>query len=212
MGFARLLRYFFFLLYHPFAWVYDWVAWLVSLGRWQNWVKTALPYVNGRILELGFGPGHLQVTIHRRGWPVFGLDESRQMVAMAARRLRRRGLLPRLVRGRAQALPYPTASFNTVVATFPSEYILEEETLREIGRVLTPSGRLVVVAMAWFTGRQLVYRLFRGLFRLTGESQEIEVFWPRVAARLEAMGLRGWYAMVEGNASRVLLVLAEKKP
>lgn len=212
MGFARLLRYFFFLLYHPFAWVYDWVAWAVSLGRWQGWVKTALPYVNGRILELGFGPGHLQATMHRPSWPVFGLDESRQMVAIAARRLRRQGLLPRLVRGRAQALPYPTASFDTVVATFPSEYILEEETLREIGRVLTPSGRLVVVAMAWFTGRKLVYRLFRGLFRLTGESQEIEVFWPRVAARLEATGLRGWYEMVEGDASRVLLVLAEKKP
>lgn len=211
MWFLALLRLAFDLLYHPLAWAYDGIAWLVSLGRWQDWAKTALPHAHGRILELGVGPGHLQVTMGQRGWFVLGLDESRQMVRMAGRRMRRAGLPLRLARARAQALPYPAASFDTVIATFPSEYILEETTLREVWRVLTPGGRLVVVAMVWFTGTQLVYRLLRGLFQSTGESQKLEVFWPRLARQWESLGFRGWYEIVEMDVSRVLVVLAEKQ-
>ena len=33
------------LLYHPLAWSYDWVAALVSAGKWRDWVLTSLPYL-----------------------------------------------------------------------------------------------------------------------------------------------------------------------
>ena len=58
-----LLRIFFQLLYHPFAWAYDLVAGLVSLGRWKSWVLCGLPLLAGRVLEIGFGPGHLQAAL-----------------------------------------------------------------------------------------------------------------------------------------------------
>lgn len=210
MRLTSLLRCFFCLLYGPFAWAYDAVAWLVSLGRWRDWTRLALPHVRGRTLEVGCGPGHLLAEMQHGARHAFGLDESRQMVALAARRLKQRGLPLRLTRARAQALPYPALTLDTVIATFPSEYILEQETLREIYRVLVPGGRLVVVAMVWFTGTRLAPRLLRWLFQTTGESREIERFWPQVAARLESQGFTGRYELVEVGANRVLLLFAEK--
>ena len=73
----RLLRFFFKLLYHQFAFAYDFVAATVSVGRWQDWVSSILPFLAGtRILEIGFGPGHLQRHLLRRGLTVVGIDES----------------------------------------------------------------------------------------------------------------------------------------
>ncbi|NIV35557.1 MAG: class I SAM-dependent methyltransferase, partial [Anaerolineae bacterium] len=37
------LRLFFRLLYNQCAWVYDLVAWVVSLGQWNAWGRTAIP-------------------------------------------------------------------------------------------------------------------------------------------------------------------------
>jgi ubiquinone/menaquinone biosynthesis C-methylase UbiE len=85
--FLLLLRPIYYLLYHQFAWAYDFVASLVSLGQWRDWVRTALPHLNGRVLELGFGPGHLQVEMQKRGLIPFGVDESRFMARQASQRL-----------------------------------------------------------------------------------------------------------------------------
>jgi ubiquinone/menaquinone biosynthesis C-methylase UbiE len=133
------------LLYHPFAWSYDLVSGIVSLGQWDSWVMQVVPLVRGsKILELGFGPGHLQLELSQRGFLTFGLDESKQMVKQASYKLKRNNAAPNLVRGLSQNLPFESA-FNTVVATFPSEYVFEPETIKEITRALVPGGRLVVL-------------------------------------------------------------------
>jgi SAM-dependent methyltransferase len=44
-----------------------------------------------------------------------------------------------------QALPFIDASFDSVVSTFPTDYIFDPAALGEIVRVLRPGGRLVVV-------------------------------------------------------------------
>jgi ubiquinone/menaquinone biosynthesis C-methylase UbiE len=133
--------------YRELAWTYDPVAWAVSGGLWRAWALAALPELRGRTLELGFGTGHLQLALAAR--PVIaGLDASPQMAARAAGRLRRAAQSPRLARGLAQALPFPAAAFDTVVATFPAEYILDPRTHAEIRRVLAPGGHLVLVPFA----------------------------------------------------------------
>lgn len=151
-----LLRIFFYLLYHPLAGLYDLVAALVSFGKWQQWVFSVIPYIEGeRVLELGHGPGHLQRALQKRGYHTFGLDSSRQMGHLAQRKL---GKEHRLVRGKAQALPFPEEAFSCVVATFPSEYILERSTLEEARRVLKTGGKILVIpgirfrATDWFWG------------------------------------------------------------
>lgn len=132
--------------YRELAWTYDAVAWLVSAGLWRRWALAPLPLLRGRTLELGFGPGYLQLAL--AGRPAAGLDASPQMARMAARRLRRAGQAPRLARGLAQQLPFAAGAFDTVVATFPAEYILDPRTHAEVRRVLAPGGRLVVVPFA----------------------------------------------------------------
>jgi ubiquinone/menaquinone biosynthesis C-methylase UbiE len=165
---TRFLRFFFHHLYHGFAWAYDLVSGGVSFGRWNDWTSAVLPFVVGkRVLELGHGPGHLQERLrHDLSLLTVGLDESPQMGGLAAARLRRNGIADlRLVRGLAQDLPFPADSFDTVVSTFPSEYIFDARTLAEVRRTLVLRGRLIVLPVAWPKNRLLAW-----LFRVTGES------------------------------------------
>jgi ubiquinone/menaquinone biosynthesis C-methylase UbiE len=139
------LQFIFDLLYHPFSWSYDLVAGIISLGRWNEWVKSVIPLIQGRtILETGFGPGHLQKELNLRGYQVHGIDESRQMVRQASHRLYKDHIQGNLVRGLSQHLPYRQA-FDTVIATFPSEYIFDPNTIKEIHRVLIPGGRVIIL-------------------------------------------------------------------
>jgi ubiquinone/menaquinone biosynthesis C-methylase UbiE len=147
MWYRALIRRAFHHFYREFAWTYDTVALAVSGGLWFQWARAILPELRGRVLELGFGTGHLQLALADRP-AVAGVDASPQMAAIAAARLRRHGHAPRLANAVAQALPFPRAAFDTVVATFPAEYILDPATHAEIRRVLAPGGRLVVLPLA----------------------------------------------------------------
>lgn len=133
-------------LYTNLAWSYDAVAWVVSRGHWQAWGEAALSRIEGtRVLEIGSGPGHLLATLAAEGYDVSAIDLSPQMVAMARRRLVRLGVPAGLVLGRAQALPWPDALFDSVVMAFPAGFAVEPATLTEIGRVLRAGGRLIIV-------------------------------------------------------------------
>ncbi len=65
------------------------------------------------------------------------------MLAAAASR---NGHLPRLVRGRAERLPFADASFDHVTFTYLLRYVDDPAaTLRELARVLRPGGRLAAL-------------------------------------------------------------------
>jgi ubiquinone/menaquinone biosynthesis C-methylase UbiE len=206
----NLLGAFFQLLYHPFAWAYDLVAAAVSLGRWKSWVLEARPFLSGRVLEIGFGPGHLQIALNGSGLETFGLDDSRQMSRQAGHRLRRKGYPVRLLRGMAQQIPCPDGAFDCVVATFPSETIIEAQTLAEIRRVLRPGGKLVIVPSAWITGKGLLERLAAGLFQATGQAGMLEQVLPGMKRRIAAGGFEVRHELVEQEGSRVLVIVGEK--
>lgn len=144
-------------LYHELAWAYDPASWLVSLGKWPTWRREVLPFIAGRrVLEIGFGTGELLCELARRGFAVYGLDRSVAMQNITAGKLRRHDLswIPRVC-GTAQRLPFPPDCFDTVIATFPSQYIYDPGTLSEVSRVLhasktesgIPGGRFIVVGL-----------------------------------------------------------------
>ncbi len=209
---ALLLRIFFYLLYHPLAWMYDWVAAFVSVGMWQDWVYTSLKFVKGsQILELGYGPGHLQQKLLLQGCAPTGIEESIQMGRLAKRNILKTAngyaKPARLVRARAQAIPFPSNTFSTIISTFPTPYIYHDETLHEIDRTLVPGGRLVIVLSGWITGSSFRHRLAASLFTLTGESKGWD---PSLAAFFTRAGFTTRVERVTLPDSYVWVLLANK--
>jgi ubiquinone/menaquinone biosynthesis C-methylase UbiE len=199
------LRYAFHLLYYQLAWTYDLVAWLVSFGQWRTWRRIATLFLqDGPVLELGYGTGGLMIDMAKLDLAVVGLDLSPYMARYARKRLHQAGAIPRLVRGQAQHLPFPNASFANVVATFPTEFILEPQTLTSVARVLQPGGCLVVVAMGYLKGPGPMRGFIDWLYRITSQ-REIPELKP--LDRLAECGFTARWedATLEGARARLLV-------
>ena len=128
-------------LYNELAWAYDSVSWMVSLGQWQAWRNVALEYVSGeRVVEVGFGTGELLLELAARGVQVCGIDLSSDMHRITTAKLLRRGrrtplpVQPGLVQAAIQHLPLASGSVDTLITTFPAEFIGQARTWQELGR------------------------------------------------------------------------------
>jgi ubiquinone/menaquinone biosynthesis C-methylase UbiE len=224
-----LLRFFFRLLYHQFAFTYDLVAATVSFNRWKDWIMSVIPFIEGtRILEIGHGPGHLQRVLLRRGLIAVGIDESAQMGRLARRNLRQGAVFqsqpapsssPRtapspvqfayaqenLTRGVAQLLPFPNEAFDTIIATFPTEYISDPATLAEVKRCLSNGGRLVVLPVALPKNRFLVW-----LFKVTDQSpsETLEVVKSKLREPFATAGFETEIKTLDLKSGILLIILA----
>lgn len=117
-------------------------------GQWRAWQRLVLTRIHGHdVLELGCGLGDLLADMAEAGHACLAVEQSPQMVAAARETLQRRKLDEKawVIQGSAQHLPFSNASFDTVVSTFPSEYIYDPDTIAEVERVLRPAGRLIVI-------------------------------------------------------------------
>jgi ubiquinone/menaquinone biosynthesis C-methylase UbiE len=160
-------------LYGPFAWAYEAVAWLVSFGYWSTWRLDALAYARpGSVLEIGFGPGELLITLAGEGRDVVGLEPSPQMHQVTRRKLDKQLLYVNRVCAVAEAMPFPSETFDNLISTFPSNYILDEDTLKEMMRVIRRQGRCVVLGL----GVELTSKFKRWLTHLwLGAGQDVVV-------------------------------------
>jgi ubiquinone/menaquinone biosynthesis C-methylase UbiE len=205
------LKIFYALLYHRMAWTYDWVAYLVSVGLWQTWVKAVLPWLNGpRLLEIGHGPGHLLSELLSNENPAYlavGLDRSKQMGRITRKQLSRKDLHPDLVNGHSQHLPFPSGSFDQIVATFPTEYIADPLTIDEIWRVLDAEGSLVILLGAWITGKRLHERAAAALFHITGQTPQID---ERALIPAAKAGFNARIEWIHLETSKLAVVIASK--
>lgn len=133
--------------YSRLARPYDWLSNLISLGQARVWQHALLPFVRGqRVLEIGMGTGSVQLDLSQAGLDAWGIDLSMPMMRQAVRKARKSGIKPlKVCQARAQALPFPGDSFDSVVSTFGSEYLTNVGTYAEIARVLRKGGRLVIV-------------------------------------------------------------------
>jgi ubiquinone/menaquinone biosynthesis C-methylase UbiE len=201
----KSLRAFFYLLYHPFAWSYDLVAATVSVGRWYTWTQTILDDIQGqRILELGHGPGHLLGQISASF--VVGLDRSQQMSQLA----RRSNPAANLVHADGALLPFAPGSFDQIIATFPTEYIVQPGTLEGIRRILAVNGEFILLPIAWIESDGVLDRIMKFAFRLTGQTPPKDSDFAPWQHRLEAAGFAVHIEYRSLKDSSVLVVKARK--
>lgn len=98
---------------------------------------------NGKLLDVGCGPGVLLSRLAWSGLKVSGVDCSPEMITEAKKRTR--GTDVHLMIGRAEALPFKDRTFDVVLALGVLEYLPDVMNgLTEIARVAKPDAVIVV--------------------------------------------------------------------
>jgi ubiquinone/menaquinone biosynthesis C-methylase UbiE len=136
-------------LYDRLAAHYDRISRLAFAGEWDRWRMVAVRFIDrGPVVEIGCGTGQTLAALRRLPWPAVGLDPAAPMLRQARRRA-----AGRLIRAHGQRLPLRTASVGTLLSIFPTAYILDPAVWREVGRVLAPGGRFILIDGAWLSPR-----------------------------------------------------------
>ncbi len=218
---TRLVELGFHLLYHQFAPTYDLVSWLVSFGKWRQWQLAALPYLRGRdVLELAHGPGHMLIVLGQAGYKVTGADLSPQMGRLARQRTRAHDLPIHLLQADAQQLPLAGSSFDSILSTFPTEFIADRATVAEMHRLLREKGRFVIVPQARLTGGSPAIRALEFLYRITGQrntpspagaSESTTPAFDLVRRHFESVGFDMRLEIVAQPGSEVTIIVASKR-
>ena len=212
-----LIQFGFRLLYNEMAWSYDLVSWLVSLGEWRKWQRAALPFLGnkgGRLLEIAHGPGHMLLELSRTEYEIHGCDLSKAMGRQASKRLREAKLPRNLTRCFVQAMPYASGSFSAILSTFPTNYIVNPDTLANLYRILRSGGRVVIVPEGHLTGRTSIHAIIAWLFRITGQqaihNEEVARTWLGFTVPAERAGFRVMMHTVTLERSACTILILEK--
>jgi ubiquinone/menaquinone biosynthesis C-methylase UbiE len=105
-----------------------------------------IPAADGRVLEIGIGSGFNLPFYSRNVERLIGLDPSAKLLSMVRRNLRPDAPSVELIEGSAEAIPIGNDSVDTVVTTWTLCSIPDVgSALREMHRVLRPTGRLLFV-------------------------------------------------------------------
>jgi ubiquinone/menaquinone biosynthesis C-methylase UbiE len=145
--------------------------------RWFNYIASTTEQTvrrlslrsDDRLLDIGCGTGVLHEQVRAR-WPgvyAVGVDLSREMLAVAQRRL---GDRTPLVEADVSNLPFASDSFDVIVSNSSLHYWPNPKlALVEVARVLRQPGQLVITD---WCGDYLTCRLLDLGLRLTGRAQE----------------------------------------
>jgi ubiquinone/menaquinone biosynthesis C-methylase UbiE len=120
---------------------------------------------------------------------------------------RRLGSSQKLSRALAQQIPFAGKSFDTIIATFPTEYIFMPQTLSEVQRCLSDGGRLIVLPVAFPKSGFLKW-----LYKVTGESPAAltESIKARSLQPFLSAGFHAEVEIVEVKSSRLMIIVAMK--
>jgi ubiquinone/menaquinone biosynthesis C-methylase UbiE len=111
-------------------------------GDGRVWVCSQ---ASGEVLEVAIGTGR-NLPFYPQGIRLTGIDVSKAMLGIARRRAAALGREVDLRQEDAQNLPFPDATFDTVVCTFSLCSIPDDrKAVAEMKRVLRPGGSLLLI-------------------------------------------------------------------
>jgi demethylmenaquinone methyltransferase / 2-methoxy-6-polyprenyl-1,4-benzoquinol methylase len=175
-------------LFAPLAETYDRYARLLSLGqdpRWRSFLVSRIQAApQDAVLDVACGTGAVMLELVRRyDCQVVGVDQSKEMLAVARRRL---GADIELRSARAENLPFHDRAFDGLTFTYLLRYVDDPEaTMRELARVVRPGGRIAM--LEFFKPAHALARLcwegyVRAVLPLVGRA--ISPGWAEVGAFL----------------------------
>jgi demethylmenaquinone methyltransferase / 2-methoxy-6-polyprenyl-1,4-benzoquinol methylase len=132
-------------LFAPLAPTYDRYATVLSYGqdpRWRRFLVSRIDAGPGdRVLDVATGTGAVaRELIRQKGCAVVGVDQSREMLGEARRRLREDA---ELVEASAEALPFADGEFDALTFTYLLRYVDDPPSvMTELARVVKPGGTI----------------------------------------------------------------------
>ncbi|MDP1806311.1 MAG: methyltransferase domain-containing protein [Acidimicrobiales bacterium] len=142
---------------HVLHWAraYDALVWALTLGNEgrfrQRLAELARLEAGQSVLDVGCGTGALAIAAKGfvgAGGEVAGVDPSPEMVARATRKAAKAGVQARFEEGTIEALPFPDATFDTVLSSLMLHHLTGDgltQGLGEVARVLKAGGRFLAV-------------------------------------------------------------------
>ena len=151
---------------------YDLLNHLLSLNVDRAWrrktTRLVPPGPDGPVLDLCTGTGDLALAYDRAAGgqvPVVGADFCHEMLVRATKKAGRAADRIRFVEADAQALPFPTDTFQIVAIAFGLRNVTDlDRGLAEMVRVTRPGGRVAVLEFSK-PRHPLLGRLFLTYFR-----------------------------------------------
>ncbi|MET0388650.1 MAG: methyltransferase domain-containing protein [Polyangiales bacterium] len=133
---------------------------------WGRRHRKALPYIRGpRVLEVSFGTGYL-LSRYAGRFQTSGIDYNATYVEAARKKLKAMNIEADLREGDAHALPYPDASFETLINTDAfTLYQDPKRAMAEFFRVLVPGGRLILMEWDYPSNGNKLGRAWANLLR-----------------------------------------------
>ena len=149
------------------------------------------------VIDVGCGAGRHSFEAYRRGADVIAFDQNAEELADVDTMLQAMGQAgeapksakAQVVVGDALALPYPDATFDTVIASEILEHIPDDDAaIAELTRVLKPGGSLAVTVPRWLPER--ICWLLSDTYH-ANEGGHIRIYRAdQLRAKLESGGLR----------------------
>ena len=112
----------------------------------MSWIDSLGLQAGSKILDAGCGAGRPAYEVVKRGYDVFGMDYSFEMLKKANSILNRDGYQNvELCQGDIENLPYQNATFDVIICLGVIAYLpSEKKALEELRRVLKPGGVLII--------------------------------------------------------------------
>jgi ubiquinone/menaquinone biosynthesis C-methylase UbiE len=147
----------------------------------KRFVLEMLEGVGGRALDIGCGPAMMEEALLERGFEVWGVDASAQMIAFARERMAVHRMAARchLSVGDAEGLDFAEGFFDVIVSMGVLEYLPSyDRMIGEMQRLLRRGG----IAVLTVPNRAAAYRVEHAAFAALREAAKRVAGRPRAAS------------------------------